>query len=60
MVIRIAGSKPSLEVATCSRTLWPDGTLFEMVQFNQHNEGSDEPTDQELDSWVESFPVEVV
>ena len=40
----------------CARTLWPDGTLFEMVEFNRHNAGS-ELTDEELDRWLESFPV---
>ena len=58
MVIKMAGARPSLEDATCKRTLWTDGTLFEMVQFNKHNEEPDELTDEELDRWVESFPVQ--
>jgi hypothetical protein len=47
-----------LEDATCRRTLWPDGTVFEMIEFNKHNEGPDELTDEELDRWLESFPVD--
>ena len=58
MVIKMAGPRPSLEDATCKRTLWTDGTLFEMVQFNKHNEEPDELTDEELDRWVESFPIQ--
>jgi hypothetical protein len=58
MMISMAGAKPSLEDARCRRTLWPDGTLFEMVEFNQHNEGPDELTDEELDTWVKTFPVD--
>ena len=57
LVIRMAGARPSLEDATCTRTRWPQGTLFEMVRFNKHNEGPEELTDEELDRWVESFPV---
>ena len=58
MMISMAGAEPSLEDATCTRTLWSDGTLFEMVEFNRHNEGPDELTDEELDKWLESFPVD--
>jgi hypothetical protein len=39
MMISMAGAKPSLEDATCRRTLWSDGTLFEMVEFHKHNAG---------------------
>jgi hypothetical protein len=58
MMISMAGAKPSLEDATCRRTLWSDGTLFEMVEFRKHNAGRDELTDEELDRWLESFPVD--
>jgi hypothetical protein len=57
IMISMAGDKPSLEDATCRRTLWPDGSLFELVQFNAHNYGPDELTDEELDRWLESYPV---
>jgi hypothetical protein len=57
MMVMMAGVEPCLEDATCRRTLWPDDTLFEMVELNQHNAGPDELTDEELETWVESFPV---
>jgi hypothetical protein len=52
----MAGSRPSLEDATCIRTLCSEGTLLELVEFNEHNVGPDELTDEELDKWVETFP----
>jgi hypothetical protein len=58
MVIQMAWAKPSLEGATCMRTLWPNGTLFEMVQFHKSSGGPDELTQDELDRWVESFPIQ--
>jgi hypothetical protein len=58
MMISMAGAKPSLEDATCRRMLWSDGTLFERVEFNKHNEGPDVLTDEELDGWLEGFPVD--
>jgi hypothetical protein len=57
MLVSMAGSRPSLENAACSRTLCSDGTLLELVEFNEHNEASDELADEELDKWVEIFPV---
>ena len=57
LVVCDLGAKLSLEGATCTRTLCSDGTLLEMACFNKHNEGPAELTDEELDRWVESFPV---
>jgi hypothetical protein len=58
MMISMAGAEPSLEDANCRKTLWSDGTLFEMVEFNKHNDGPDELTDEELGRWLERFPVD--
>jgi hypothetical protein len=58
MVVEMAWAKPSLEGATCIGTLWPNGTLFEMVRFNKGNQGPDELTQDELDRWIESFPIQ--
>jgi hypothetical protein len=58
MMISMAGAKLSLEDATCKRTIWSDGTLSEMVEFNKHNQEPNELTDEELDRWLESFPVD--
>ena len=50
--------EPGLENAECSRTLWPDGTLFEMVRLDHSGEGHAELSDEALDRFVESFPVQ--
>jgi hypothetical protein len=57
-LICVAGSKWRLEGATCQRCLWPDDTLFETVMFPEHNAGADEVTDDELEEWIASFPVQ--
>ena len=49
--------KPGIEDATCRRTLWPDGTLFENVVLGTSHQGRD-LTNEELDKWVDSFPIE--
>jgi hypothetical protein len=53
------GAKTTLENATCKRTLSPDGTVMEFVEVFGSNEGPDRVTDEELDRWVASFPIEV-
>ena len=58
MMISMAGAAPCLEDATCKRTRWADGTLFEMVEFKRHNDGPGELTDEELNTWLEGFPVD--
>ncbi len=58
LLVMDLGSKLCLAVATCTRTLGPDGTLMESVRFQNHREGPDELTDAELDAWVARFPVQ--
>jgi hypothetical protein len=58
MMVSMAASRPNLENATCKRTPCSDGTLLELVEFKTDNDRSDELTDEELDGWVESFPVQ--
>ena len=48
---------PDLEGATCRRTLCPNGTVLESVEFTTRNDDR-ELTQEELDKWVASFPVE--
>jgi hypothetical protein len=48
---------PGLEGATCRRMLWPNGTVSESVVMGTSREGR-EPTREELDRWVASFPIE--
>jgi hypothetical protein len=58
LVLRPAGlSKPDLENSTCRRTLWPNGTVHESIVLAPGNNGR-ELTDDELDRWVASFPIE--
>jgi len=59
MVMR-AGARTSLEGATCTRLLCADGSLLETVKFLQGNDGPDEPTEAEVDRWVDSCPVRVL
>ena len=58
MVIRRADSAPTLEGATCKRSLCPDGSLFEFVKFLEPSDGSHELSQEEIDRWVETFPIE--
>lgn len=58
IVLQPAGlRKPDLENSTCRRTLWPNGTVSEMVCLGTSSNGR-ELTDAELDEWVTSFPIE--
>jgi hypothetical protein len=52
------GSKLVLADAECTRTRCPDGTVFELVEFQNHREGPDEISEEELDRWADGFPVE--
>jgi len=57
-VVRSLGSKLCLEDATCTRMLCENGALLEFVDFKNHDEGADQLSDEELDRWVENFPVQ--
>jgi hypothetical protein len=60
LVLRPAGLRnPSLENATCRRTLCPNGTVLESVEFTTRSNGR-ELTQEELDKWFASFPVETL
>jgi hypothetical protein len=39
-------------------SLYKDGTMLELVRMPKHNEGPDDLTAEELDQWVEAFPVQ--
>jgi len=51
---------PSLENAECSRKLWPDGTLLEMVRLDHSFAGREGLSEEALDRFVESFPVRLL
>lgn len=56
--VRPPGSKLVLADAECTRALSPDGTVMELVEFQDHSEGPDEISEAELDRWVNGFPVQ--
>ena len=57
IVVTRVDRKPSLDGATCTRTLCPDGTLMQVVYLFQSRPGSKELTDEELERWIETFPI---
>jgi hypothetical protein len=59
-VVRRRDREPSFEKATCTRSLCPDGTLFllEVVRLDKIGEGGEQPTDEELNTWIRDFPIE--
>jgi hypothetical protein len=58
LVVRSAGEMLGSESATSRRTLCPDGTLMELVEMSAtHARGLSQ---EELDEWVASFPVETL
>ena len=57
-LVRRLDRKPGFEKATCKRTLCPDGTLWEVVRLDKMNEGGEQPTEAELNTWIAGFPIE--
>jgi len=62
IVLRAVGPEKGIEAETledakCSRTTWPNGTLFEMVPLNGGNDETSKVSAQELDRWVGDFPI---
>ena len=57
-MVRNLDREPSFENATCTRSLCPDGTLWEVVRLDKMSEGSEQPTDAELNTWIAGFPIE--
>jgi hypothetical protein len=57
-VVRRRDREPSFEKATCRRSLCPDGTLGEVVHLDKIYEDGEQPTDDELNSWIAGFPIE--
>jgi hypothetical protein len=58
IVLRCMDREPSLEGAKCSRMLCPNGTLIEMVRFDRCRAGRERLSEEALDRFVESFPVQ--
>jgi hypothetical protein len=58
LIVRRMDRKAGLAGATCTRTLLPGGTLSEVVRLDK-GRGGIEPTEEQLDAWVATFPIEV-
>ena len=56
MVVSFAGRPFDLTKATCTRTLWPNGHLMEMVNLHGSDYGL---KDEDLEMFIQSFPIEV-
>ena len=57
IMVRGTGTRPRLEDATCTRSLCADGTILEVVRIMKHNNVRGDLTAEQLDQWVETFPV---
>jgi hypothetical protein len=57
IVVSRVDRKPSLDGATCTRTLCPNGTIMQVIHLDQSLPGREELTDEELDRWIETFPI---
>ena len=55
LVVHALGPEEGLQNATCQRTLGANGSLVEAVRLNGSGDGL---TDEDLDRFVESFPIE--
>ena len=56
-MLRPQGRDLDLENSWCQRTLCADGTVCESVTLATGNDGR-EVTDEELDEWIATFPIE--
>ncbi|HEV2174914.1 MAG TPA: hypothetical protein VGR71_15180 [Nitrospira sp.] len=55
LVVSHAGEPLDLSKATCSRTMWPNGHLMEIVNLHGTDEGLSK---EDLENFIQSFPVE--
>ena len=54
IVVSFAGKPFDLTKATCTRTLWPNGQLMEMVNLHGGDYGL---RDEDLERFIQSFPM---
>ena len=59
-VVRRLDSPPSLQGATCTRTLMPDGTLYELVRLDRSHPDSAGATDEEIEEFIANVPIAIV
>ena len=59
VIVSCIDRKRSLEGATCQRTGAPGGTVCETVDLSRCRVGGKEFTEEELETWIESFPIKL-
>jgi len=57
VVVRCVYGPPDLAKYTCKRTICPNGQILEYVHLEGGREGL---SDEALDAWVQTFPIERV
>jgi hypothetical protein len=57
LIVREAGSMGSLDGAPCKRTQCEGGQLLELVCLGQCRQDSQQLSDEQLNRWIESFPI---
>jgi len=55
VVVSHAGKPLDLAKATCTRTIWQNGQLFEFVNLNGSDYGL---KDEDLETFIHGFPIE--
>ena len=58
IIVRRRATSQHLDGATCKRRLCPSGMLMEVVRLDKCDGGNEDVTDEQLDAWVESQPIE--
>ena len=55
VIVSVIGRPTHLEAATCERSWWPDGTLFELVRLG----GGDSPLiEAQLERFIRKVPID--
>lgn len=58
VVVSCIDRERSLEGATCQRTRVPGGAVWETIDFGDCRKGGKSFTEEELESWIDSFPIQ--
>jgi hypothetical protein len=56
------GGEPGPAKARCQRSVWPDGTIFELIRFLGHayDELQGGSLEAEFEAWIDSIPTDGV
>ena len=60
IVVSYVGGDAGLRHATCSRSRWPDGTIFELIHLHGDGycEGEGGSDEAELGAWIDTVPID--